>query len=302
VEDMKKAAIDIGTNSTRLLIAEIKENEIKEIKRDLIITRLGEGVDQKRSLYMEAIERTSKAIISFKREIENIGGVEKVKLVGTSALRDVNNAEELIEKVRLETGYEIEIVSGIDEARLIYAGISFNLNSKFIIIDIGGGSTEFIWIEVGKVYFKSLNIGAVRMTERYIKRPLFPLVEDEYYKIFQEVNKKLKKEFGNRDYNFQAIGVGGTITTLGAIDQQLEEYDRLKIHMYSLKYEDIIVLLDKLKNMNYKERKKIKGLQTGRADIIIAGTIILKAIMKWFNFKDILISEQDILYGIINDL
>ncbi len=297
---MKAAAIDMGTNSVRLLIVDFINGEYKVIERGLITTRLGEGVDKNGFLKPVAISRTLKAVREFKNKTDR-EKVEEVVVIGTSALRDVDNAEKFSYILEEETGLKLKIIDGSEEARLIYSGVSLDFKTdNLLIIDIGGGSTEFIRQDSG-IYYRSLNIGAVRMTERYITDPARPLKESEYNEIYNKVSEKLDK-LDIISGQVQAAGVGGTITTLGAVDQRLETYDSSKIHGYRLKLSAVKKILTELKIKTLAERKNIAGLQPERADIITAGTIILEVIMEKFRIEKITISEKDILFGIVRQI
>ncbi|MFW6270096.1 MAG: Ppx/GppA family phosphatase [Bacillota bacterium] len=296
---MKAASIDIGTNSSRLLIVDYIDSNYKIISQKLITTRLGTGVDKNKLIKEKAIDRLLKALNKFQQEI-NKYQVKKVKMIGTSALREVKNADSLIELIYNKTGYKLEIIDGLKEAEYTYRGVSIDLPfDNFMIIDIGGGSTEFIWKEE-QVNFESLNIGAVRMTERFISDPETELNKLEKEQIEQFVAGKLEKRFERK--KLRAVGVGGTITTSGAIDLKLDKYNRKKIHKYTLKFKVVLSLLNKLSQMNIKEREEVTGLNPERADIIVAGISILKQIMEFFGFEEIVISEKDLLFGIIRGL
>lgn len=297
---MKLGAIDVGTNSCRMLIVDYYQGRYQVLKQGLITTRLGEGVARTGLLKEKAIERALKAIKNFLWEMRK-AGVEKVTLVGTSALRDVKNAGELTARLEQETGNKLKIISGREEARLIYTGVSIDLTGDdFLIIDIGGGSTEFIWQEAKQVVFKSLNIGAVRMTEGYISDPVKPVDNAELKVLKEAVNDKLTQLKNN--HSFRAIGLGGTITTLAAIDLEMQEYESVKIHRYKLTRDKVKEILARLSKLYLDERKEIPGLQPERADIIIAGTMILQTIMEKFQLAEITISEHGILYGIIREM
>lgn len=299
---MRVGAIDVGTNSCRMLVVEKSEGKLIELQRGLKITRLGEGVDENGLLKKRAIFRTLEAIKSFVNIMKGMD-VNQITIIGTSALRDVTNSRELLDRVKNETGYNLKIISGKDEARLVYDGASTDLkdNNNYLIIDIGGGSTEFIWKDNDNIIFKSLNVGAVRMTERYISSPEFPLSEQEKSLIKKNVKEYLKDKLINIPENVTGIGVGGTITTLAAIDQQLTDYEPALIHLYKLTYLKIKKILKKLSRLDLEERKQIPGLQPGRADIIISGIIILEVIMEFFELDYISVSDHGILHGVIKN-
>ena len=224
---MKAAVIDIGTNSCRLLIAEKESAQsLKVLERKLEITRLGEGVDEKKELKREAVERVIAALKKYK-EIIDQHHIKRVRVVGTSALRDVKNSKLLAEEMK-KLGLNLEIISGQKEAELNYRGAVSDLENNFLLIDIGGGSTEFVWPESGELNFKSLDIGCVRMTERYISNPEAEIKNSHLHQmkdnIFQCLNNNLVL---NKNYKIK--GVGGTITTLAAIKLKMEVYDSKKI-------------------------------------------------------------------------
>lgn len=295
------AAIDIGTNSTRLLIVNYKNGNYKVLERDLIISRLGEGVDKNKYLNKKAVERTISALEKYDKKIKKYDA-KKTKIVGTSALRDVKNKDDFIIPLKKRTSFDLNIISGRQEAKYIYKGVKSDIeNNDFLIIDIGGGSTEFIWKNKSKIIEKSLDIGAVRLTERIIKDSKKPLSNKEKEKIKNIINEILIKEDITKFKTKKLIGVGGTITTLAAMDLGLKEYDSNKIHKYILSKENIKQIVKQLINSNLSERKKMKGLNESRADIITAGAIILKLIMKILDINEISISERDILFGLINE-
>ncbi len=297
---MRLGAIDVGTNSCRMLVLEIKNDHYKEVKRDLVITRLGEGVDQTGCLSEIAVERSFKAIEDFLAEMAKLEVEDKV-IIGTSALRDVSNSKILLSRIREKTGSVINIIDGEEEARLNYLGVG---NAKSLIIDIGGGSTEFIWQQNGELVFKSLDIGSVRMTERYFPEPFLPITSTMLNIMENDIRFILNKEllpFIKRTID-QVVGVGGTITTLGAIDQELEEYLIDRIEGYIIKYSDIVKIMKFLSEMHLEQRLRVKGLQPGRADVIIAGIKILQVIMEEMGIKQVTISEHDLLYGVIKEL
>ncbi|HKL12310.1 MAG TPA: Ppx/GppA family phosphatase [Halanaerobiales bacterium] len=298
---MIKAVMEMGTNSTRLLIADLKKRELKVLKKDLITTRLGEGVDKNKRLNGKAVERGLKALRAFKKEIDKYD-VSSYKLVGTSALRDVNNGEKFQKLIKEEIGYDLEIISGQKEAEFIFKGVTFGYDfSDYIIIDIGGGSTEFICknIEEEQVEMKSLDIGAVRLTERFIADPALELSKNVIKKMSKFVEQELEKEIEILTGEDNLIGVGGTITTLAAILLKLENYDPQAIHDYVLDFSQVNKVLDKLRKLDLAKRKKVKGLNPDRADIIIAGIVILIEIMKNLRSLKLRVSDYDMLHGLL---
>ena len=296
---MRAAAIDIGTNSCRLLIAENKSNKSFDIlDRELEITRLGEGVDQNRLLKEKAVNRVFQALKKYREIIDKLK-VDKVRVVGTSALRDVKNSYLLTDKIN-KLDLELEIISGEKEAELNYLGAASNLDENFLLIDIGGGSTEFIWPATSDINFKSLDIGCVRMTEKFISNPKDKITLTTLKDIQNYVEDLLKKEL-TLNKKFKVKGVGGTITTAAAVKLALEKYDSSKIENLKLRYSELENIITQLADLELKAREKIKGLQPKRADIIVAGLVILKTILDYINSKELYVSDHDLLYGLLKE-
>ncbi len=295
---MLAAAIDIGTNSCRLLIGENKNNQIQIKKRELKITRLGEGVDKNRKLNKKAVNRVLSALKYYKEIIDNYN-IDKIRLIGTSALRDVDNSL-LLSKETIRLGFELEIISGKKEAELNYLGAVDNLNDDSMLIDIGGGSTEFIWLSNQAISFESVDIGCVRLTERFISEPESPLKESEIREINNFVYDSLKNEL-NLNKTLSIKGVGGTITTLAALKMAMEDYDSEKIEGAELYIKELKELLNKFKKLDLNDRSRLKGLQPKRADIIPAGLIILIVILEYISSESLTVSDHDLLYGLLKE-
>ncbi|WP_082788921.1 Ppx/GppA phosphatase family protein [Desulfolucanica intricata] len=281
------SAIDIGTNSTRLLIANVTQHgEIKVLRSGLRTTRLGEGIQQKK-LLPEAMERTLKVIEDY-LQISGEYSAENIILGATSAVRDALNQNEFISLVQEKTGYRIKVLSGTEEARLSYLGVVSGLNIEahsVMVMDVGGGSTEFTWNEGEEVVFKSFNVGAVRMTA----------AGDSYQEIQEKIAGNIKSLPVKRDQAL--VGVGGTVTTLAAIKLKLSTYDPQLVHGSILNLNDISKILCLLEQKSLEERKKVTGLQPERADIIVSGVRIVHSIMSLLGQERLVVSEADILYG-----
>ncbi len=298
----KYAVIDIGTNSIRMLLAEVKDGEIKNSTKVLEMTRIGKGVNKTKRLSDDAMDRSIDALRKFK-DLAIDYGASEIKAIATSAVRDALNKDEFITRVKEELGMEIDVISGEKEAELGFAGVIYGNMSKsqdILVIDIGGGSTEFI-IGVGNEikYRTSIDVGAVRMTDKHISTD--PISDDEFNNLAQDIEKILRDVIVKiKEYNIEEVfGIGGTVTTLAAIDQNLDMYDRNKVHNYKLKTYEIEDMIDRFKSLNNDARKKIKGLQPKRADIILAGSIILYEILKALGVEQIIISDYDNLEGYI---
>jgi exopolyphosphatase/guanosine-5'-triphosphate,3'-diphosphate pyrophosphatase len=297
---MKKiGVIDIGTNSMRMLISQIEGNRIINSYKTMQITRLGQGINEGEIL-PSALERNLKALKLFKEQAEE-EQAEEILVFGTSALRDAWNSKDFIQRVKNELGITIEILSGKQEAEIGFMGAIYELSQDALIIDIGGGSTEFIIgdKDYGILDMISIDIGALRITEAYIKNDPIKIEEVSAIKeAVQDMVRKISPKFspqGSQDI----IGIGGTITTLSAIKQDMEVYNSERIHHSKLSKQDVRDILNRLRSLNLDERKKVKGLQPGRADIIIAGTIILKSIMEILEIDNIIVSDSDNLEGML---
>ncbi|WP_339007869.1 3-dehydroquinate synthase [Fusobacterium animalis] len=307
--DFLRASIDIGTNSCRLLIAEVqKNNEIinfkKEIYKDLEIVKLGEDVNKNKFLKEEAIERTLKCLKKY-REIIDKYSIEEKNIIcfATSATRDANNRDYFIKKVYDETKIKINCISGEEEAYINFKGVisSFDKNFKenILVFDIGGGSTEFTLGNINGIKKKiSLNIGSVRITEKFfLDNGIYNYCEENREKAKEWVKNNLQKLEDFKNENFTLIGVAGTTTTQVSVREKMEVYDSEKIHLSNLTSKEINDNLNLfIKNINKQE---IKGLDPKRKDVIIGGTIILKEILEYFKKDFVIVSENDNLMGAI---
>lgn len=307
--DFLRASIDIGTNSCRLLIAEVqKDNEIinfkKEIYKDLEIVKLGEDVNKNKFLKEEAIERTIKCLKKY-REIIDKYSIEEKNIIcfATSATRDANNRDYFIKKVYDETKIKINCISGEEEAYINFKGVisSFDKNFKenILVFDIGGGSTEFTLGNINGIKKKiSLNIGSVRITENFfLDNGIYNYCEENREKAKEWVKNNLQKLEDFKNENFTLIGVAGTTTTQVSVREKMEVYDSEKIHLSNLTSKEINDNLNLfIKNINKQE---IKGLDPKRKDVIIGGTIILKEILEYFKKDFVIVSENDNLMGAI---
>ncbi|AOY75517.1 Ppx/GppA phosphatase family protein [Clostridium formicaceticum] len=292
---MKKyAAIDIGTNSMRLLLAGIEENSIIHRTKEINTTRIGQAVDQGGFITEEGMERNLQAFQDFVKKAKEYG-VEKIFAIATSAVRDAKNGGDFVQAAFDETGILIEVLTGKQEAEMGYRGVLMGLENsdvETLVIDIGGGSTEFILGKGTDLQERiSENVGAVRITERIGEEGE---LQETVEKIMKTTFNRLKKKKIQ-----QLIGIGGTITTLAALHQELDPYDMEKVHNYSLGLKDINSIKEKLTGLTIEERKKLKGLHPKRADIIVAGVAILQAIMKNLAITSITVSEYDNLEGLM---
>lgn len=298
---MKIGAIDIGTNSMRLLVAEYIDGKLYNREKFVNTTRIGQGVDSEGYISEEAIERNIKALKEFS-DIANEKGCEYIYCIGTSALRDSKNGNEFIDLAKEETNVDVDIISGEEESNLGFIGVLQGLDdtNNILVLDIGGGSTEFILgDESGIKYAKSENVGALRMTEKFLATD--PICENEFEDMSNFIEETISDTINIlKEKNIrQIVGIGGTITSVSAINQELETYSMEKIHGSKVNEKELDNILQNLKKMTLNDKKNIKGLQPKRADIITAGVRILNIIMKKLEKENIIVSEYDNLEGLI---
>ena len=300
---MKIGTIDIGPNSMRLLIADYKNNKIENRKKYINITRIGQGVDDKGYITEEALERNLNALKEFADKcIEE--KCEKVYCMGTSALRDSKNGQDFVNRAKELTNIDVKIICGEEESNLGFMGVlegaGGDKSNYILVLDIGGGSTEFIvGNEDGIKFCKSENVGALRMTEKFITTD--PISDEEFNKMSDFIEKTISSTLDKIKgmHVSKLVGIGGAITSLSAMNQQLEVYSMEKVHNSVVTKKDLEKILQNLKKMTLSDKKTIKGLQPKRADIITAGVKILHIVMEKLEIEKIMISEYDNLEGLI---
>jgi len=282
---MRVAAIDLGTNTTRLLVADVADGRVDEIMCQTRITRLGEGVDERRRLLPLPIARVRNCLADYRSDLETLGA-ERTLLVATSAIRDAENGEAFLGEIELSYGFTTRLLSGSEEAELTFRGVG-EVDDGTIVVDIGGGSTELI----GTGLSISLDLGSVRLTERHL--PSDPPTKDELDSCAATVRSELPDGVRPR----RAVGVAGTITSLAALDLGLAEYDRDRVHGHRLSGEGIDAQLERLAAMPLAERRRVPALEPERAPVIVAGAVILREVMRHFGLQAIEASERDLLHG-----
>lgn len=299
---MKVAAIDVGTNSMRLLIADYEDGDFKNREKHINVTRLGLDVDRDGIIGEGAIQRNLDSLDEF-GSLARQEGCEEIWAIGTSALRDSKNSDEFVKRAAEKSGIAVEIISGTAEADMGFIGVLQGLDRKdenILVVDIGGGSTEFIvGNKDGIKFIKSENIGALRMTEKFLRQD--PVDTLEYGLMESYISEELDDTIDKVcKLNIKkVVGIGGTITSVAAMLQEMEPYDMEKIHGSVIRYSEISQLLGSLKNMRLSEKRMIKGLQPQRADIITAGVGILEIILRMICFDRMAVSEYDNLEGLI---
>ncbi|WII72964.1 Ppx/GppA phosphatase family protein [Bdellovibrio sp. 22V] len=295
---MKVAALDLGTNTFLCLIAEGTENGITKVHKDLVqVVRLGQGVDKTGEFHPDALARARQCLTEFKKEID-AQKVDKILAMATSAARDAKNGRELF-KIGEDLGIPIEIIPGEDEARITYQGATAGLNDNkktSLVIDVGGGSTELISGRGSQIFFgESLNIGGVRLTEKFISTQ--PVPNNERTTLVQYIQEQIAKilpELKKHPID-QIIAVAGTPTSLVAIE--VGGFDEKKVDGFFLKKERLQYWVDEFANTTVEEKKNKYGLG-GRADIIYAGASILLSVIEALGLSGMIVSTKGVRYGV----
>ncbi|CAN2224766.1 GppA Exopolyphosphatase [Candidatus Nanopelagicaceae bacterium] len=296
---MRVGVIDCGTNSIRLLIADIDGNNFREVTRQMQVVRLGQGVDETNQFHPDALERTFAAVDLYAAELAR-RGVEKIRFCATSATRDATNRNIFIEGVKERLGIEPEVISGDEEARLSFAGATreFNrTNGPFLVVDIGGGSTEFVLGTDSVDTAISVNIGCVRMTERHFHND--PPTADEIALARRDIQNAIDIAYASVDIKSAKtlVCVAGTATTVAAAALDLPEYDRYAIHLSRIQADQVHDVSKRFTSMTRDERAALGYMHPGRVDVITAGSLVLSEIVKATGAKEFVASENDILDG-----
>ena len=294
------AAIDCGTNSIRLLIADITEGNFKEVLQTMEIVRLGQGVDQNKSFHPDAIARTLSAVEKFAQLIAS-KGVEKIRFCATSATRDASNRELFTNGVKKILGVEVEVIPGEQEAALSFIGATKELSQSdgpFLVVDIGGGSTEFVFGSEKVEFAKSVNIGCVRMSERHLnlQPPTMAQIAEAIIDIDLAITQAAKVVPISQAKSL--VAVAGTATTVAAAALKLAEYDRYLIHLSRISAPSVHQVAAMFQSMNKDQIAALGYMHPGRVDVITAGALVLSRIMAATGASEFIASESDILDGI----
>jgi exopolyphosphatase / guanosine-5'-triphosphate,3'-diphosphate pyrophosphatase len=287
------AAVDLGTNSTRLLVADVDGGQLDELARRLTITRLGEGVDERRRLLPVPIARIRNCLADYRRELEALGA-ERTLCIATSSVRDADNGEAFLGEIEWSYGFKTRLLSGQEEAAMMIRGVTAGRPTlDGVVVDIGGGSTELVLTKDGAVESAmSLDIGCVRITERFLGSD--PPSPPELAAAGGYVRSLLPQlEAGN------AVGVAGTITTLATLDLGDAVYDPERTHGHRIPLASVEEQLERLARMTLDERLRVPGIEPGRAPVIVAGIVILREVMGAYGLDEIEVSERDILHGAV---
>jgi exopolyphosphatase/guanosine-5'-triphosphate,3'-diphosphate pyrophosphatase len=295
------AAVDCGTNSIRLLIADLVDGSLAEVDRRMTIVRLGQGVDATGAFAPDALERGFAASDDFAAAIR-AAGVSRTRFVATSAARDVSNRDEFFTGIALRFGVEPEIISGAEEAELTFTGATaglaaLNVPGPYLVADIGGGSSELVLGDTdGVIAAQSLDMGSVRMTERHVTSD--PTTPAELAAITKDIDALLDSATVPIREARALVGVAGTVTTVAAVALQLPEYDRTAVHHARLTPADLRTATTWLTNSTRAERSAVPSIHPGRVDVIGAGALILQRLFDRMTVNDLIVSEHDILDGV----
>lgn len=297
------AGIDIGTLTCRLLIAECSPaGRLRELRSDRRILRLGQGVDRDRVLHPDAMVRVVATLKEWREVIDGYR-VDAVAAVATSAVRDAGNREEFLGLVRREAGFEMEIISGEEEARRTMLGIRSGLPpgvTDLLALDIGGGSTEFILDQPGQATrLRSIDIGVVRLCERMLHSDPPTLTEVQEARDWVRRETTAAMAAVPRLPGVALVGTAGTITALAAMAQQLPAYEPARIHNYVLKLETVKALEEQLLSRSKAQREGLPGLERGREDVIAAGAVILRTVMETLGTTKVLVSDLGLREGVL---
>lgn len=300
---MRAAVVDIGTNSTRLLVADVepRSGAVCELHRQSLVTRLGEAVDSHAAISEQAAQRVLDTLARYRSTIDRYG-CEANLAVLTSAVRDASNGSEFTEQVRAHTGLNAHVLSGDEEAQLTFLGAMSDrdgaAHEPTVVIDIGGGSTEFV---VGRnrvpSFHVSVQAGVLRMTERHIRTD--PPTPDELQHLAHDTRSLFEQALaaGQQAGVTRGIAVAGTATSAAAMDQELDPYDPARVHGYQLQLGTVELLIARLADMTEEQRRQVVGLHPDRAPTIVAGMILLAEAMRAFDLQRVEVSEHDILRG-----
>jgi exopolyphosphatase/guanosine-5'-triphosphate,3'-diphosphate pyrophosphatase len=303
---MRVATIDIGTNTVLLLVAERSgQGKLEPVRERATITRLGQGVDRTRKLAPEAIGRTIACLDEYAAIVRQCG-VERTAVVGTSAMRDAHGGDEIADRVRAAFGVDVQVLSGDAEARLTFAGGTSGLDvgagEPVAVFDIGGGSTEVILGHAGSSvieFARSFDVGSVRLTERHIAHDPATAAE------LAAVESSARATFGGVPPlmgDGPPIGVAGTVTTLAAVSLGLVPYDGAQVHGMVLDREALRGVVRRLAAMDVETRRAVRGMEPKRADVIVAGGLIVLAILDHWNCSAVRVSDRGVRWGLAEEL
>ena len=289
--------VDLGTNSTRLLVADVDDGAVREVDRRLTITRLGEGVDERRLLLPTALARVRNTLSEYRRALE-ASRAERTLAVATSAVRDAENGEAFLGEVEWSYGFDTRLLSGHDEALMTFRGVSAGreVTDGTLVVDVGGGSTELVLGgPAGVAWYDSLDLGCVRLTERFLRSD--PPEPAELDAARTQVHALLAERVPADTRPTRAIGVAGTVTTLAVLSLGLDEEDPALVDGHELSSAWIAGQVERLAAMPVEEIRGLRGMHPDRAPVILAGAVVLAETLDHFGLEALEVSEQDIMHG-----
>ena len=302
------AAVDIGTNSVRLVVADVdghgRDAKLRTLDRRMRITRLGQGVDRARALAPEAVARTVDVLREYRAALDE-HEVERVRATATSAARDAGNRDEFFAAAHDALGVTPELLAGEDEAKLSFLGATADLDAPapFLVVDIGGGSTEFVLGTDEPTGLVSLDIGCVRVTEQFLQSdPPAPEELANAVATVRDLVADVPRIVPGAADAGTLVGLAGTITTIAAVEQGLPEYDPDRIHHFRLTRDAAEDVFRTLATESAAQRAHNPGLEAGRVDIIVGGAIVLVSILRVLGYDEVLVSEADILDGLVRSI
>jgi exopolyphosphatase/guanosine-5'-triphosphate,3'-diphosphate pyrophosphatase len=302
------AAVDIGTNSTRLLVADVdgtgRGARLTPVDRRMRITRLGQGVDAARRLHPEAITRTVDTLREYRAALDELD-VERVRATATSAARDAANRDDFFAPAADVLGVVPELLGGEEEARLSFLGATAGLDepAPYLVVDIGGGSTEFVVGTDEPSGLASIDVGCVRLSEQLlVSDPPAPEELSEAVAVVRDHLADVDREVPAARDAATLVGLAGTVTTVAAVELGLPEYDADKLHHFRLTKEAAEDVFRTLATETAADRRHNPGLEPGRVDVIVGGAVVLVTILRVLGFDEVLVSEADILDGVVRSL
>ena len=302
----RSAFIDIGTNTILCLIAEIRDTGRFRVLDDLAeIAGLGKGVDQAGSISAEGELRALAVLEGYLEHCKNLG-VKEVSAVGTSALRDARNSAEVRARYRAKLGLEIRVISGDEEAAYSFLAVERGLGlagRELLVVDVGGGSTEFIrGNAAGVLGAVSIDVGSVRLTERYLHSdPVQPAEVERMYAAIDDALDGLQARGIRAQGPLTLVGIAGTFTTLSAMEKQLIRYSHGEVHGSRLTLEQVRRQIRTLQQKSIAERQRLVGLEAKRADVIFAGACLVESILTRFEADAVIVSDQGVRYGLLHE-
>ncbi|MEY4916328.1 MAG: hypothetical protein RL616_241 [Verrucomicrobiota bacterium] len=310
MEPIRRAVIDVGTNSIKLLVADVRGRAVTPIHEESKQTRLGKGFYETHQLQPESIAHTAAAVWEF-AETAREKAAQFIRVIATSAARDAQNPRDLTDAIERASGLKTEIISGAREAEWAFQGVATDAElakQPLLLLDVGGGSTEFIVGQGTKKHFAhSFPLGTVRLLEKFPHsdpptRAEFTACRDWLKKfLHHEVRPQIEPALKNETSEIQLIGTGGTTSILARMDKKLERFDREKIERATLSFETVSAHRKNLWKLPLAERKEIPGLPKNRADVILTGVLIFEAVMEEFGFKELRVSTRGLRFAAVMD-